>query len=381
MNAKQNVIFENKTEYSKDIDDLLYLLTCAVNSRNPELARISKMNLDQIYYLASYHSVVAITAYALESVIDQAKKKAIRKQALFDTERNKILSCLSREMIWYMPLKGVVIKEYYPKFGMREMVDNDVLCDPNHMEDVKVIMEDLGFHCDLFGVDNQDVYSKDILCYEFHNSLFQADKYSDFSEYYKDIKTRLIRDLNNPYEYRFKTEDLYIYLTAHEYKHYSRGGTGLRSLLDTYVFLKRHKDQMDWRYVNGELEKLNLTEFEKMNRQLSEKAFSRISLSDEEKQQLMYYVTSGAHGTGENMVNNRILSELSEDDSKASKQRYITNRVFLHGEELKSKHPFVYQYKVLLPFFYVYRFFKAFFTRPKKVWAEFWSVVHFTNNK
>ena len=351
------------------------------------MSQISEMNLDQIYYLASYHSVVAITAYALESVIelphkfDQAKKKAIRKQALFDTERNKILSCLSREMIWYMPLKGVVIKEYYPKFGMREMVDNDILCDPDRMEDVKSILEGLGFHCDLFGVDNQDVYSKDILCFEVHNSLFQTDKYSDFSEYYKDIKTKLICDQNNSYEYRFKTEDLYIYLTAHEYKHYSRGGTGLRSLLDTYLFLKRNKEQMDWRYVNGELEKLKLTEFEKMNRHLSEKVFSRISLNDEEKQQLMYYVTSGAHGTGENMVNNRILSELSEDDSKASKQRYITNRVFLHGEELKSKHPFVYQHKVLLPFFYVYRFFKALFTRPKKVWAEFLSVVHFKNNK
>lgn len=387
MKDKQNVIVNNKTEYTKDIDDLLYLLTCAVNSTNPELSQISKMNLDQIYNLASYHSVVAITAFALESVIelphkyDQAKKKAIRKQALFDTERNKILSCLSREMIWYMPLKGVVIKEYYPKFGMREMVDNDVLCDPNHMEDVKVIMEDLGFHCDLFGVDNQDVYSKDILCFECHNSLFQTDKYSDFSEYYKDIKTRLICDQNNPYEYRFKTEDLYIYLTAHEYKHYSRGGTGLRSLLDTYLFMKRHKEQMDWCYVNGELEKLKLTEFEKMNRQLSEKAFSGISLNDEEKQQLMYYVNSGAHGTGENMVNNRISNALSEDDSKASKQRYLSNRVFLCGEELKSKHPFVYQHKVLFPFFYVYRIFSALFTRPKKVWEEFWSVVRFNNNK
>ena len=221
------------------------------------------------------------------------------------------------------------------------------------------------------------MYSKDILCFEFHNSLFQADKYSDFSEYYKDIKTRLICDQNNPFEYRLKTEDLYIYLTVHEYKHYSRGGTGLRSLLDTYLFLKHYKAQMDWCYVNGELEKLKLTEFEKMNRQLSEKVFSEIPLSNEEKQLLMYYVSSGAHGTEEHRVSNRISSELSESNSKTTKQRYITNRVFLRGEELKSKHPFAYQHKVLLPFFYVYRLFKALFTRPKKVWAEFKSVVHF----
>ena len=32
MNVKQNVIIDNKTEYSKDIDALLYLLTCCYDT-------------------------------------------------------------------------------------------------------------------------------------------------------------------------------------------------------------------------------------------------------------------------------------------------------------------------------------------------------------
>ena len=176
-------------------------------------------------------------------------------------------------------------------------------------------------------------------------------------------------------------EDLYIFILAHEYKHYSRGGIGIRSLLDTYVFLQSQSEQLDWSYVHGELRCLSLTEFEKMHRELAKKAFLGQSLNEEEKQQLMYYLSSGSRGTKEHLVSNRITNELSEDDSNSSKRRYLAERIFLRGEELKRKHPFVYRHKVILPFFYVYRFFKAMIKRPKKVWAEFKRVIHFKNDE
>ena len=377
-----SVILDRETEYSQEMGDLLYLSACAINQTAPDADRVSHMDLNAVYRLASFHSVAALVSFALEQVIelpqafDQVKKKAIRKLALFDIKRSKITSALVDEKIWYLPLKGIVIKDYYPKFGMREMVDNDIMCDPDRMLDVKDIMEGLGFHCDLFGVDNQDVYSKDVLCFEIHSSLFQDDKYSLFSEYYQDVKSKLIRDKDNPFAYRFNAEDLYIFIIAHEYKHYSRGGVGIRSLLDTYVFLQRHSDQLDWNYINGELQKLSLTEFEKMNRELAEKAFSGTALNEEEKHQLMYYLSSGAHGTADHMMHNRVSNALSGDDESA-KGKYIRDRIFLRGEELKRKHPFVYRHKILLPFFDVYRLFRAAFTKPKKTWTELKRVMKF----
>ena len=378
----QSVILDRETEFSQEMGDLLYLSACAVNQTVPDEGRASHMDLGAVYRLASFHSVVPLVSFALEQVTalpqvyDQAKKKAIRKLALFDIERSKILSALVKENIWYLLLKGIVIKDYYPKFGMREMVDNDILCDPDRMQDVKDIMEGLGFHCDLFGVDNQDVYSKDVLCFEIHSSLFQDDKYSQFSEYYQDVKTRLICDKDNPFAYRFNAEDLYIFILAHEYKHYSRGGVGIRSLLDTCVFLQRHNEQLDWNYIDGELQKLSLTEFEKMNRELAEKAFSGTELNEEEKQQLMYYLSSGAHGTADHMMHNRVSNALSGDDESA-KGKYIRDRIFLRGAELKRKHPLVYRHKILLPFFDVYRLFRAAFTKPKKTWTELKRVLKF----
>ena len=378
----QSVILDRETEYSQEMGDLLYLSACAVNQTVPDADRVSHMDLNAVYRLASFHSVVPLVSFALEQVIelpqvyDQAKKKAIRKLALFDIERSKIISALVKEKIWYLPLKGIVIKDYYPKFGMREMSDNDILCDPSRMQDIKVIMEVLGFHCDLYGEVNQDVYSKDVLCFEIHSSLFQDDKYSLFSEYYQDVKSKLTHEEDNPFAYRFNAEDLYVFIIAHEYKHYSRGGVGIRSLLDTYVFLQRHSEQLDWSYINGELQKLSLTEFEKMNRELAEKAFSGTELNEEEKQQLMYYLSSGAHGTADHMMHNRVSNALSGDDESA-KGKYIRNRIFLRGAELKRKHPFVYRHKILLPFFDVYRLFRAAFTKPKKTWTELKRVLKF----
>ena len=112
----------NNIPYTKDIDDFIYLLSCALNSYAPDLERVNGMNLDYVYQLASLHSLVAMVAFALDQVInlptkyEKKKKKAIRKIALFDIERSNIYDQLSKEKIWHMSLKGIILKDYYPKF-------------------------------------------------------------------------------------------------------------------------------------------------------------------------------------------------------------------------------------------------------------------------
>ena len=379
---KHGHILDNRDEYNTDINDLIYLLSCAVNDTIPDNKKVDNMNLSVVYHLASFHSVISTVAFALEKVIelpydyDQSKKKAIRKLALFDIERNKILSCFTKEKIWYLPLKGIVLNDIYPQYGMREMADNDILCDPVRMQDVKIIMESLGYRCDKLGGMIHDVYSKHIISFEIHRSLFYEDRYPVFTEYYKNVKSRLLC-CDNPYEFRFRLEDLYIYLLAHEYMHYVTGGTGIRSLLDIYVFLKHYSGQLDWNYLEHELKSLCLSDFEKMNRELSQKAFSGGLMSEEEKQVFMYFVSSGAHGIEEHSWKNRLSKDLSGDDSDISKRKYLFSRIFIHEEALRERYPLVYRYRILLPLLYVYRFIKAVFIKPKKIWAEYKRIKQF----
>jgi hypothetical protein len=59
-----------------------------------------------------------------------------------------------------MALKGTVIREWYPKFGMRESSDCDVLFDRTCEEKVKGIMAGLGYEVSSYGYGHHDVYLK-----------------------------------------------------------------------------------------------------------------------------------------------------------------------------------------------------------------------------
>lgn len=381
--VKSSHVLENNALHTKEIDNLIYLLSCAVNETKPDARRIENMDLDAVYGLALFHSVVTLTAFALEEVValpkefDQAKKKAIRKIALFDIERSRVYAQLSKEKIWHMSLKGIILIDYYPKFGMREMSDNDILCDDCHMADVRRIMENLGFQCKVYGERVDDTYTKSPMAFEMHRFLFDERESETFYLYYKDIKGKLLQDDKDEFEFHFTPEDFYVYMLAHEYKHYILGGTGLRSLLDIYVYLKCWDSKLNWHYITRELDRLNIKEYEQKARLLAKAVFSESLLDEEKRGELMYYVSSGTFGTPEHKQTNIIAKNLSGDDSKNSKHQYIKNRLFLPMDVIKKQYPFFYHHKYLLPLLSVYRLFKATFIKPKEVWAEYRRIKHF----
>ncbi len=121
---------------TKSAYDMLYLTSCALNNVIPDKNKIESMNLENLFEMCQFHSLTYIVCMALESVgmelpeyWTQAKAKAIRKVLLLDAERRKIFDFIDKNGIWYMPLKGVILKEYYPSIGMRQISDNDILCD------------------------------------------------------------------------------------------------------------------------------------------------------------------------------------------------------------------------------------------------------------
>ena len=240
-----------KDEYKTAIKNLIYLSSCAVKGETPNRERVNKMNLAQLYSVAGKHQLIAATAFALEAAgvtdasFSQAKYMAIRKLMLMDADMEKLFALMEQAGIWYMPLKGAVLKDDYPELGMRQMSDHDILFDAAHAEEVKAIMEGLGYTSKYFGSSNHDCYYKEpVYNFEMHRALFGRRHEVKLQDYYRNVKDRLIQDDGKNYGYHFSPEDFYIYMIAHEYKHYISGGTGLRSLLDTYVYLIKHELDM-----------------------------------------------------------------------------------------------------------------------------------------
>lgn len=354
-----------QNEYRVHACDMIYLVTCAVNGETPDKAKVDGMKLESLFDVCQKHILTACVAYALESAgiqdhnFTQAKEKAIRKNILLDAERVKILKRLEQEQIWYMPLKGSLLKDWYPKLCMRQMSDNDILCDCNYRAKIKEIMLDMGFTCEHYGKGNDDAYFKPPVCnFEMHNELFTITHVGKLHEYYDDVKQRLVKDEDNAYGYHFRTEDFYLYIISHEYKHYARGGTGVRSLVDTYVFLREFRDTLDWDYINAELAKLEIADYEQQNRELAMKVFQGQSLSEEEREQMDYYIFSGTYGTFNNSFKNLI-----DEKAQGSKKRYILQRVFPPLEHYKVWFPWAYRHKILIPVAWLFR--------RKKLIAEF----------
>lgn len=363
--------------------DLIYLVSCAVNEETPDKARIAAMDLQEVYRLSQEHMLTAAVAFALEKAIplphafDQAKKKAIRKLTLFELERMAITREFEQAGIWYLPLKGILLKDDYPNPTMRQMTDNDILCDGSKMAEVRQIMERSGYACEQYEEYNHDTYAKPpTLEFEMHRTLFPEDHFPLYYRYFKDIDKKLLPVNGSAFCRRMTDEDFYLYILTHTYKHYIRAGSGLRSLLDVYVFLRAHPD-LNREYLDRELAELQISGFEEKLRCLSNKVFTGENLNQQEAFDLNYLISSGSAGTFENQEYHQIADNLGNDDSKASKRRFLRSRVFISGKALEKNYPFVAKHRALYPFLLVYRPIKGALTHPKGILTEYKKIKHF----
>ena len=201
-----------REEYKKAIEGVLWLAGCAADGRIPERDRLEAYDVHELYTAASSHMLAAAVGLTLQSagVEDAEFKTALaasyRKTIILEAERKSVFQKLDEAGIWHMPLKGAILKDWYPKFGMREMTDCDVLIDASREEDVRDIMVSLGFTVESYGIGHHDVYYKlPVSNFEIHLHLFGPGYEQRFNDYYGGVIDRLVR--YNGYEYRFSPED------------------------------------------------------------------------------------------------------------------------------------------------------------------------------
>jgi len=364
---------------------LIYLLACSINNKTADIKKISVVKLKDVFLLADFHKLSSCAAFALENIglnqelskpWKQAKSLTIRKNILLNNERNKIYSFMEESHILHVSLKGIVLQDMYPKFGMRDMGDNDILFDIVYQEKMYDYMVANGYHAEIYKRINHDEYVKPpVYNFEFHHALFLKSDHKKLYEYYSNVFDRLIPVKGQSYEYRLSDEDFYIYNIAHAYKHYSLDGTGLRVLTDTYVFLKTKKDTLDISYIESECAKIGLTEFELMCRTLSLKLFSpdldSYTLSEQEEKFLNRIIMSGAYGNQELGVESK-LNNLIEtgENAKFVKWNYYFKRVFVSLDFIKDVYPFYYRHKFLIPVLWISRIFKAITVNRSRIKSE-----------
>lgn len=344
--------------------DMIYLCACAVNGAVPEKARVDRMDQDAVYRAARRHMLTAAAAHALASAGVRnpaflwAKEKAVRTARKMDADQTEILERLESAGIRYMPLKGAVLKDRYPAYGIREMSDRDILIDADRAKDVRDIMLELGYSAEYDNVEYHDCYRRPPAgAFEMHRRLTGPTSGKAIYSYYLAAERLLRKDAGNAFGFHLGDEDFYVFLTAHEYKHFSTEGTGLRSLLDTYVFLKSASPDMD--YVEAEAKKLGIGDFERLNRSLALHLFGGGALTERERSMLDYVLSCGTYGNQENFARNLLERE--------GRKGYFLSRLTLPYDTMREMYPVLKKAPALYPFCWAYRLLHALFRKRERV--------------
>ncbi|MBQ8254428.1 MAG: nucleotidyltransferase family protein [Clostridia bacterium] len=382
-------------EKIKKIDaacDMLRLCALALTGRGGDKVNRSTVSLYGIYHVSAYNGLAALVSEGIDKlgverteenapVLDafaQTRAMSIRKNILLDAERETILSHLEEKGIWYMPLKGAILKDMYPKLGLRQMSDNDILFDGEYREYIRDYFVSQGYTISQYEVDFHDVYHKEpIFNYEMHVELYSEVR-TLLHKYYQNVKDRLIKDDDREYGYHFTDEDFYIYLVLHAYKHFTFSETiGAKHLVDVYVYLNK-KPELDFAYIERELRKIKVWKFERDCRALvneifdDPESFDIANLSDDNRRLLEDFMLNMLNATEDGRIENGIR--------KKGKFGYIMSRLFPSIENMRNYRPFFAKW-YLLPFGWIYRAFDILFTRLGKSIKELKAIAKTKQDK
>lgn len=349
-------------------DLLLALLRYAI--KGEALDSAVKESLDSgkyatLFKVAKNHDVAHIIAYALEKNNllgdDEVSKQFIKEmeQAVLRYEMmvadlKEIYSCFDNENIDYIPLKGAVIRKYYPQEWMRSSCDMDILIHEKDLERaVQSLVNKLSYK-----VDGKKNYHDISLISPFGMHLELHFNIKENISKFDKILTRV-------WEFSSKSqgnmhlqseEFLMFHLVAHSAYHYVGGGSGLRSVLDLWMLegkLNLQKDELEELLIKG-----GLLRFYKAILDLSHVWFDSKERSELSSEIEKYILVGGVYGT-------RKQGGLSSQLRAGGKFKYFMARIFMKYDDLAILYPVIKKHKVLVPFCHILRWFRAIFKSKK----------------
>ena len=273
----------------------------------------------------------------------------------------EIFRAFEENSIDYMPLKGCNLKQLYPLPELRIMGDADILIRTEQYDKIKPIMQKLGY--EEAGESSYDFcWRRQDLYVELHKRLYGPNQ-ADLTRYFG-----IGWHLANPGEgYRFymRAEDEYAYVFCHMMKHFRFSGIGARQIIDLYVFRHAHPE-MDETEVERIMTHLKLLDFYCNIRKLLS-----VWLDGENSDRLTdvmteYVFKSGSFGTEHNKLYAEELLRANKGTRHARGKSFVS-ALFPRMRDLQLSYNVLYRYPVLIPLFYVVRWFDILINRRKNI--------------
>jgi len=358
---------------------LLSLLRCAVceepvsdavkNACTPEA-------LACVYVLAQKHDLAHIPGQVLTklglpecealSKMTAATFGAVQRFVQLDYELKRICDTLEQARIPFVPLKGAVVRKFYPEPWMRTSCDIDILVPEEDLERAaQALVKELSYTTDhKKKYHDMWLFSPSGVHLELHFSILETMDNIDW------LLSRVweFATAEKRYCHKLSSDFLAFHLMAHMSYHFSGGGSGIRSVLDIFL-LRRHK-AYDETVLRGHLRQCGLEKFYDSVLDLIAVWFEGETPTPLTEKMGRFLLDGGVYGTKKQNI-------IIKQQREGGKVKYLLSRVFMPCSVLKYRYRVLEKYPILYPAMLVRRWVELpFGGRLKKTVAEAQITLH-----
>ena len=337
---------------------LLRSAICGTKLTEEERNNYSPDLLQDLLKISSKHDVDHLLGFGLKqnelipkehSDIEKCILKAVYRYERLRYEYENLCSALEKAQIPFLPLKGSVIRKYYPEAWMRTSCDIDVLV---HREDLEKAISYL--------VSNQDYVEKERATHdvslftqtgihvELHFDLVEEGRAQNAIDVLHSIWENVILHENSEYWYEMADAYFYFYHIAHMAKHFENGGCGIRPFIDLWIL--DHMPDIDTSARDILLSQGGLLKFTNVSRTLNEVWFGGKEPDELSLQMQEFLLHGGVYGSTDNRV-------ALQQKKKGGRVGYVLSRIFIPYAKLKRYYPILEKHRWLMPVMQMRRWF------------------------
>lgn len=350
----------DNTSYT--IFSILRSVFCGSRTSFVDKQLLTESSLAEVIKFAAKHNIAHLVAY---DVINDLKDEDIKKQlqkiifrAVYRYEKmnhefKQVCEALEQAEIPFIPLKGAVIREYYPEPWMRTSCDIDILVQEKDLKiAISYMVENLKYTEHKQSSHDVSLFSPSGTHVELHYALVEDNRIALSSKILNCIWDVVTIKDGWMYLYEMPDDMFYFYHIAHMAKHFVEGGCGIRPFIDLMLLDSIHDVDIEKRNIL--LERGELMKFANATRKLS-----RIWFFDEEydsvsKQMEDYILRGGVYGNNENRIT-------VQQQKKGGRVKYVLSKIFIPYDVIKYHYPILQRHRWLTPFMEIRRWCKLIF--------------------
>ena len=317
-------------------------------------APLSDEDLRALYRLSKSQGLSHLVGHALRRLgrlpegewaeaFDSQTAQALWQSENFTYECDRVCDCLSDGGIETLPLKGAVLRAYYPEPWMRTGCDIDILVrEPQLKQAVALLREKLSYVPQYKGTHDVVMTAPSGVHLELHFRLMESEEYGKAALPLAAVWEKAVPCEAGNLRCRMPDDLFYYYHIAHMAKHFLNGGCGIRPFLDLWVL--GHSSAFCADGTAPLLREGGLDAFAERAETLCSVWFADAPADDVSREMESYLLRGGVYGG----IGNAVVAGQVRQGGRLA---YVLHRIWMPYDGLVRRYPSLNGRRWLTPFY------------------------------